>query len=390
MSTAKPVLISGAGLGGLLLARSLQRHGVPFLLYERDPTGSARSQGYRIRLSSQGINALSATLPSEKYQQIRSGRSNTTVGQFTMVDAKTMQPKQMSAGSGPGPRGGGEVLGIDRAFLRNTLFEGIEEVVHFDNNVVGYELASTGVVAKFSDGTRSPEGSLLVAADGVHSKITKQLTDNQLKVYDTGARMIHGSSPKASFAALSQGKFGAFGVSDDSNPAGKVAMITNVRDEEGDDLHFGWVLVGEPGTFDAPNDDFSVTGQAAVDISVHLTKEWSDVVRPILEEQQVAEAAFLKMSTSSPDGVPEWKNEPRVTLLGDAVHAMTPAGGVGANTALRDAELLGRLIAEGKGWREGLTRDYEEEMRIYASQNVKDSWEAASKQFSIKELNQTI
>jgi 2-polyprenyl-6-methoxyphenol hydroxylase-like FAD-dependent oxidoreductase len=167
-------------------------------------------------------------------------------------------------------------------------------------------------------------------------------------------------------------------------------MITNVRDEEGDDVHFGWVLVGEPGTFDAPNDDFSVMGQPAADISIQLTQNWSDIIRPILTQQKVAEAAFLKMTTSSPEGIPEWNCEPRVTLLGDAVHAMTPAGGVGANSALRDAELLGRLIGERGGWKEDVTMEYEKEMRIYANLNVKDSWEAASQRFNIPKLTNTI
>jgi len=35
----KPILISGAGLSGLLLARSLRSRNIPFELYERDSAG---------------------------------------------------------------------------------------------------------------------------------------------------------------------------------------------------------------------------------------------------------------------------------------------------------------------------------------------------------------
>jgi 2-polyprenyl-6-methoxyphenol hydroxylase-like FAD-dependent oxidoreductase len=153
---------------------------------------------------------------------------------------------------------------------------------------------------------------------------------------------------------------------------------------------FGWALAGSPGSFSAPNDDFTITGKPAADLARKLTARWHDRLRPIFEHQIDDEAVFLKMSTSSPDGVPEWENEPRVTLIGDAVHAMTPAGGVGANTALRDAALLGRLLADAGGWKEGLTAEYEREMRPYASTNVKMSFERAARLLSITELTKTI
>jgi 2-polyprenyl-6-methoxyphenol hydroxylase-like FAD-dependent oxidoreductase len=69
---------------------------------------------------------------------------------------------------------------------------------------------------------------------------------------------------------------------------------------------------------------------------------------------------------------------------------MTPAGGVGANTALKDAALLGRLLGDAGGWKEGLTKEYEREMRAYASPNVKMSFERASRMFAITELTKTI
>ncbi len=58
----------------------------------------------------------------------------------------------------------------------------------------------------------------------------------------------------------------------------------------------------------------------------------------------------------------------RVTLLGDAVHSMTPMAGVGANTALRDAALLNReLAAAFRGETPLLTaiERYEREMLTY-------------------------
>jgi len=73
MTFARPVLISGAGLGGLLLAQSLRSHRIPFRLYERDAAGSSRGQGYRIRISVDGISALEQVLDPAHYARFRAG-----------------------------------------------------------------------------------------------------------------------------------------------------------------------------------------------------------------------------------------------------------------------------------------------------------------------------
>jgi 2-polyprenyl-6-methoxyphenol hydroxylase-like FAD-dependent oxidoreductase len=65
------------------------------------------------------------------------------------------------------------------------------------------------------------------------------------------------------------------------------------------------------------------------------------------------------------------------------LYSMTPAGGIGANTAVRDSALLGRLLGDAGGSKPGITAAYEKEMRIYGSEAVAYSFGMAQKQFKI-------
>jgi 2-polyprenyl-6-methoxyphenol hydroxylase-like FAD-dependent oxidoreductase len=77
------------------------------------------------------------------------------------------------------------------------------------------------------------------------------------------------------------------------------------------------------------------------------------------------DASLVRIRTSPP--VSAWPPS-RVTLLGDAIHAMTPARGSGANTALRDAALLSRALARAAADGGDLVApvgEYEKQMRAY-------------------------
>ncbi|RBQ20677.1 hypothetical protein DP939_06220 [Spongiactinospora rosea] len=58
--------------------------------------------------------------------------------------------------------------------------------------------------------------------------------------------------------------------------------------------------------------------------------------------------------------IPPWETT-RVTLLGDAAHAMSPAAGAGAGHALRDAAALTAALTRG-GPLIPVLRSYEQEM----------------------------
>lgn len=67
-STRKPILISGAGLCSLLFAQSLRRASIPFLVFESDSSISFRAQGYRLRLSAEGLDAIESVPGPDDFQ----------------------------------------------------------------------------------------------------------------------------------------------------------------------------------------------------------------------------------------------------------------------------------------------------------------------------------
>lgn len=396
-STRKPILISGAGLSSLLLAQSLRRASIPFQIFERDSSFSFRAQGYRLRLSAEGLDAIESVLDPEAFKTFWDTCSKTggktgvaTIEAVTGLEtSEAAKPRKVESSSDKKPQmeslvsRGGKTIGISRGEMRKLFSSGCEPFMKWSHHVTGYELTSSGVRAIFADGSKSVEGEMLIGGEGIYSKVAKQLSQGKIKTYDTGARGIHGQAPTTAFKGLGEG---VWRLIDDTNPKGGVFVITNVRPHEMDDpnVQFGWTMQSYPGVIRAPNDDYSLIGAPAASIAKELTANWHPRLKPLFDEMNESEASFWKITCSTPSGVSEWTNEPRVTVIGDAVHSMTPAGGIGANTAVRDSALLGRLLTEAGGYKDGLTAAYEKEMRVYASAAVHTSYTLASTMFGVQ------
>lgn len=329
-ATRKPILISGGGLSSLLLAQSLLRASIPFQIFERDSSISFRAQGYRLRLSTEGLDAIESVLGPEKWAKFWDVCGKTGGGGFAAINATTGEvipetiPPPVNASEDKKETKealssrDGKIVGISRGDMRKQFMSGCEPFINWSHHVTSYELTPDGVRAIFADGSKSIEGDMLVGGEGIYSKVARQVSKGALKVYDTGARGIHGQAPTTAFKGLGEG---VWRLVDDTNPRGKMFVITNVRSGDMDDpnLQFGWTMGAQPGVIKAPNDDYSMIGAPAAKIAKDFTANWHPRLRPLFEEMDESEAAFWKITCSTPTGVPEWENEPRVTVIGDAV-----------------------------------------------------------------------
>jgi 2-polyprenyl-6-methoxyphenol hydroxylase-like FAD-dependent oxidoreductase len=111
-------------------------------------------------------------------------------------------------------------------------------------------------------------------------------------------------------------------------------------------------------------------------LTARLIRSWHPDLRALHARAAVDETFLVKIRTSPP--VPPWPPS-RVTVLGDAIHAMSPAGGSGANTALQDAGVLCRTLTSAMAAGGDLVAAigaYEEQMRGYGSAAVAASSQA--------------
>jgi 2-polyprenyl-6-methoxyphenol hydroxylase-like FAD-dependent oxidoreductase len=103
---------------------------------------------------------------------------------------------------------------------------------------------------------------------------------------------------------------------------------------------------------------------------------WDERLKTLVRLADPATIYAIPMRTARP--VAPWPTR-RITLLGDAIHSMTPYRGIGANMALKDAvRLRDALVAADRGERALLDaiRDYEAGMLDYGFKAVRNSLRA--------------
>jgi 2-polyprenyl-6-methoxyphenol hydroxylase-like FAD-dependent oxidoreductase len=186
------ILILGGGIGGLCLAQGLKRVGVSFAVYERDRTPDARLQGYRLNIEPVGAKALHECLPPELWSLFvaTAGDAGGGMGVYEEHLRELMREDPPPPPATPTD----ETHAVSHATLRRLLLAALEAEVTFDKEFVRFEkITDDKFRAIFADGS-SATGDVLVGADGVNSRVCRQLLPNA-KVIDTGGFGIGGKLP---------------------------------------------------------------------------------------------------------------------------------------------------------------------------------------------------
>lgn len=385
------VMIVGAGTGGLALAHGLKRAGIAVTVYERDKTPRDAKGGYRVGISPSGSQALKTCLPPELFDLFVATSSrapryfNLLTEQFTnLISLELEQDDPVHSEKN-----------VNRLTLRRVLLTGLEDVVSFGKTFQRYEENSDGsVTVFFEDGTQR-RGDILIGADGAGSRVRKQRLPHsrheETGILSLGGRLAMTVETKA---LLSEKMF--YGMSMIMAPKGLGGIIHSLefqwnrsdwkeRVEVESDIISRWPGLVDENTGDYigwgiwasrkqfPLDPMTLSGTDLVLLAEEMTKDWHPNFHKLIQMTDPASMHALNIRTSIP--VAPWETS-NVTLLGDAIHTMTPGKGAGANTAMRDAALLlKRLIEVSQGEKPLIQafHEYEIEMLRYSSKAVIES-----------------
>lgn len=373
------VLVIGAGTGGLCLAQRLHAAGIDVAVFERDRTRTDGLFGYRVGISPDGSRALRSCLPPSLFETFEA----TAAIPPRYTSFMTEHLGELFAAGSPEDEGLAPAdprdseRSVSRMTLRQVLLTGMEDVVQFGKEFERYTQNPGGTVtAHFADGT-SATGDLLVGADGTSSKVRKQYLPHA-RLTETGLFGITGKLPLTDRTrALLTPKM-LRGVTMVFAPKG-ITTIFHV-------MEFEWrrgetdpaLIQAWPGlTFDntqdyvmwgfsshrrlLPPDFMSMPGPDLHRLVLDRTRTWHPNLRALFELADPTSCFPLNIRTSEP--VAPWPST-NVTLVGDAIHTMTPGLGAGANTALRDARILGDNLTRERI--PDAVADYERQMHDYA------------------------
>ena len=299
------VLIVGAGIAGLALARALRQRGITAEVVER--TTELETGGAGMYLPGNSARALDEL----GIRDVVAARANPIMRQRFLdhrgrvlvdIDVHTYW------------EGVGGCVAISRAALQGTLRAGTAGTeIRLGISVVGLDAAASRTRVRFSDGSSS-DYDLVVGADGVHSTI----------------RSLAFGRPRVRYVGQASWRFVAEGfpaISDWTAMLGRGSAFLTVALGNGSVYCYADINTTDPANARAARWHESFA-------------DFADPVPRLLEH--AGDAYFAPIEEVVP---PAW-TAGRVALVGDAAHASSPNMAQGAAMALEDTLALADALSK--------------------------------------------
>jgi 2-polyprenyl-6-methoxyphenol hydroxylase-like FAD-dependent oxidoreductase len=334
-ATATKAIIIGGGIGGLTAAIALRQAGLDVVVLERREGLEEVHSGGGMVLWHNAIRALGELGLAEQMQAAGSRLEEMEWLASSGRRLASWPVAEMNETFGVG------AIGVLRANIHPILTGALDEgVVQMGVESTGFSQDEGGATVQLADG-REERGDIVIGADGIYSLVRAQLLGEE--------------DPRYAGYALS------FGVVEAQH---ELVTRNRFREYGGRGARFIYFPVGADRTYwstiylaaEGPSKGYGGSKEELLPIY----SGWPEPIGTLIDATD--ESVVFRREIFDRKPVKRW-GEGRVTLLGDAAHAMTPNLGQGACQAIEDAVVLGKTLGAGA--------DPIEALRTYESRRIK-------------------
>ena len=322
--TPLSIAIVGAGLGGLTAASTFRQAGFNVQVYEQ--AGRFTRLGAGIQMMPNSMKVLRRIGIEERVRATSFEPYSHLNRQWDTGEVMRELPMPESLFSAP-------YLCMHRGDLHEALVSVLPaDIIHRDKKLVGLDERGGRVTLTFEDGERA-EADAVIGADGVHSIVRDIIIGPDAPIHK-GRIAYRAVFPSALLGGRDVGPSRTKWWGIDRH----IVIYYTRRDRS--EIYFV-TSVPEPAEW-LTRESWSATGDVR-----ELRKAYEGFhpdVRAVLE----ACPDCHKWAILEREPLPRW-SAGRIVLLGDSCHPMTPYMAQGAATAMEDAAVLARCLAEVEG-----------------------------------------